>query len=264
MELRTNWEVMQAEKEEHYLRVRELRSLSCNPDTLLPKHVMAASVLKSTQDKGVQGPTQYLGIDRTKSGLSSEGLPDELIFYAEEDGFPEGGKVDEGEIFLQRSVAPGWDRCTNYNLYQVAKGGKAQQILQRDWIKRMRGNRIPASKNHAKNALRSSITLRMFGPTYGVEDITDLVCKALTTSGGFLEGIGPIGLFAALTTILVGVMVLVTVFHRRANRLGADCPANPEDRQPPDHDHHRSALHFVLRIVGGGREPSATPADDRS
>ncbi len=61
IELRTKWEVTQAEKVEHERRVDELAALTNNPDTSFAKHVMAASQFKSTQDRGVQGPTRHLG-----------------------------------------------------------------------------------------------------------------------------------------------------------------------------------------------------------
>ena len=158
---------MQAEKVEHERRVDELAALTNNPDTLFPKHVMAASQVKSTQDRGVQGPTRHLGIDQMRWNLTPGTIPDSHLYFGEEDGFRGADQVDEGDFYIKRTVAPGWDRCANRQLLQMVTGTKAQKTLQRAWVRRIKSDRIPVTKGVARMAAKSAITLSQVGPTSG-------------------------------------------------------------------------------------------------
>ncbi len=171
---------MQAEKIEHERRVDELAALTNNPDTLFPKHVMAASQVKSTQDRGVQGPTRHLGIEQMRWNLTPGTIPDDHLYFGEEDGFRGADQVDEGDFYIKRTVAPGWDRCANRQLLQMVKGTKAQKTLQRAWVKRMKNDRVPVTKGVARMAAKFATTLSQFGPTFGSKVEDDSTCSPST------------------------------------------------------------------------------------
>ena len=192
---------MQAEKIEHERQMNEMNALSRNPDILMPTHVKAASELIATQDRAVQGPSWYLSMD----GASEE----------------HAGRVDVGHCYMKKRVHAGWDKGTDTQLLEMVKGSSRKKASQKIWLEEAKRNRLPVTPSYARNALKATVALSQFGPTYGYHDKDDKTCPS---SISWASGYQPDGRVALLVCALALITAgsVVAAWHRRRQDQGDD------------------------------------------
>ena len=108
----------------------------------------------------------------------------------------------------------------------MVKGTRAQKGIQKDWVKRHRGTRISVSKNFAKMAVGSTISLSQFGPTFGFG--RDAACPL--TGRPTREYLGEpcaSSVLVVMALAIAGLIVMGEIYARYARPLLASLCAQP-------------------------------------